>query len=307
MSSTDCFAQLENPTPFFSVIVATYNCGRTLPTTLKSVQRQTFPNWELVVVDDGSNDETPVLLKEFEALNRGIRRFRIENSGLASARNFGLGVSAGEWILFLDADDLLEPFALEKLLMTIRNTNPEIAMFLTTPFLPEEEPTSRFNQRKIAKYKKYYDRRSEFVAQGPGALLSLLKNRSYLPSACLYTFQSKLIRQTGIAFHDGLEMEDNLFTPLLLASAYRIAVTREKVHRRRLHSESLTARRTICQGQALAFIAKRLAEKALSPSLEKTSKRAFNWLSVDLTMQSIRWIVSAWLAERKILRGATEP
>ncbi|HMM54235.1 MAG TPA: glycosyltransferase family 2 protein [Candidatus Desulfobacillus sp.] len=101
-------------TVLLSVIVPAYNYGHLLRRTLDSALSQLRPDCELLVIDDGSTDDTPKLLDEIEAQQRpGFRHVRQDNAGPAAARNAGLRLSRGEYLLFLDADDELLPGALD--------------------------------------------------------------------------------------------------------------------------------------------------------------------------------------------------
>lgn len=100
-------------TPEVSVVVAAYNCGNFIQETISSVINQTFQNWELIIVDDCSSDDTSEKIK---ALNdQRIRIIRLEkNTGLpATPRNIGIRASKGEYIAFLDHDDTWSPEKLE--------------------------------------------------------------------------------------------------------------------------------------------------------------------------------------------------
>lgn len=92
-----------------SVVIPCYNQGRFLAEAIESVLRQTRPPAELVVVDDGSTDETAAVARRYP----GVRYVRQRNQGLASSRNAGLRRTGGEYLVFLDADDRLRPDALE--------------------------------------------------------------------------------------------------------------------------------------------------------------------------------------------------
>jgi glycosyltransferase involved in cell wall biosynthesis len=102
-----------------SVIVPTYNRADIILETLNSVRFQTYRPVELIIIDDGSTDNTAEFIKKWEKLNSDDKSFRVnyfkqKNSGASSARNFGIAKSNGEFIQFLDSDDLLNPFKIEK-------------------------------------------------------------------------------------------------------------------------------------------------------------------------------------------------
>ncbi len=99
--------------PFFSILVPTYNQTEYLRDALDSLIKQTFENWEALVVDDGSTDETFEILKEYAAKDSRFRIFRKENGGTGSALNEGLRHARGEWICWLSTDDLFVENKLE--------------------------------------------------------------------------------------------------------------------------------------------------------------------------------------------------
>jgi glycosyltransferase involved in cell wall biosynthesis len=106
--------------PLVSVVVPVYNACRSdsrhLLEALESIYQQTYRRIELVIVDDGSTDATPEICKQFLATHLGvpIRYCRKENGGQSSSRNLGVGLSRGEWVSFLDQDDVWFPDKLER-------------------------------------------------------------------------------------------------------------------------------------------------------------------------------------------------
>src|SRR3954453_20399077 len=100
-----------SPQPFLgqsstiSCVVPVHNGERFLAETLESILRQSYPGYEVIVVDDGSTDGTPALVGEYAEANANqVRYFRQENSGPAAARNAGIRLAGGDYIGFLDAD-----------------------------------------------------------------------------------------------------------------------------------------------------------------------------------------------------------
>lgn len=91
--------------PFFSVIIPTYNRGHFLPRAIDSVRSQTYGDWELWVVDDGSTDETREVLEPYCQQDGRIRYIQQSNQRVSAARNLGLAQTAGKYLCFLDSDD----------------------------------------------------------------------------------------------------------------------------------------------------------------------------------------------------------
>lgn len=96
--------------PFFSIIIPVYNVAPYLRECLDSVLAQTFTDWECLCVDDGSTDESGAILDEYAQKDPRFRVFHKKNGGVSSARNLALDNVKGEWIGFLDGDDVLAPW-----------------------------------------------------------------------------------------------------------------------------------------------------------------------------------------------------
>ncbi len=110
--------------PLVSVVIPTYNYAEYLPQAIESVLNQTFLDFEIVVVDDGSTDDTPSVVRQF---GDRIRYVRQENRGNACARNRGMAEARGQWLCFLDADDLWEPRKLELQLNHMLRNNVKVS------------------------------------------------------------------------------------------------------------------------------------------------------------------------------------
>lgn len=114
-------------TPLISIIVPVYNKERVFDKCVKSILAQTYANWELLLVDDGSTDSSGAICDKYAALDNRIRVFHKENGGVSSARNLGLDNAKGEWVTYIDADDYFEANALRVLYETARKYRTKIA------------------------------------------------------------------------------------------------------------------------------------------------------------------------------------
>lgn len=107
-----------------SVITPTYNCARFITETIRSVQAQTYKNWEMIIVDDHSTDDTINVITPYIKTDKRIIYHRLNiNSGAAIARNTALQMAHGRWIAFLDSDDLWLPEKLERQLNFMKKNN----------------------------------------------------------------------------------------------------------------------------------------------------------------------------------------
>lgn len=111
------FEEIKRPIKMdelISIITPSFNSGKYISETIQSVLNQTYTNWEMIIVDDLSTDNTIEIVEEFSLKDNRIKLFELEkNSGTGIARNFGLNKSKGRYIAFLDADDLWKQEKLE--------------------------------------------------------------------------------------------------------------------------------------------------------------------------------------------------
>jgi len=113
--------------PMVSVVIPCYNMGEFIEETIASVKSQTFRSFEIIVVDDGSDDTKTVACLDRLASDGAVLLYRTSNKGVASARNHGIQKACGTFILPLDADDLIEPNFLEKAIRAFED-RPETAI-----------------------------------------------------------------------------------------------------------------------------------------------------------------------------------
>lgn len=113
-----------------SIIVPCYNHAKYLEECIESIKDQSYSNWECIIVDDGSTDDTQSVSRKLE--NEKIRYVHQENKGLSGARNTGIRNATGDYILPLDADDTLNPLALEKMIAVFTQKPETLIVFSDT-------------------------------------------------------------------------------------------------------------------------------------------------------------------------------
>lgn len=122
----------------FSIILPTYNRANLLPRAIESVLGQTYDHWELIIVDDGSTDNTKEVVEGYR--DDRIKYIYQENQERSAARNHGIEESKGEWICFLDSDDEFPPERLQELYKAIQNEQLKKALYFSDiTFRSEEE------------------------------------------------------------------------------------------------------------------------------------------------------------------------
>ena len=102
--------------PLLSVIVPVYNTSKLLPRCMESLRKQTYGNLEIILIDDGSTDESPAMCDTYAAQAENVKVLHKKNAGLGFARNSGLDMATGAYIAFLDSDDYIEETMYERLM-----------------------------------------------------------------------------------------------------------------------------------------------------------------------------------------------
>ena len=141
----------NNDSALVSVIIPAYNAEKFIAKTLDSVRKQTYQNIEIIVIDDGSIDQSIAIVKQFIQEDKRIKLWRQKNLGVAAARNKGIEIAQGEFIAPLDADDLWYPQNLEKQVRLIQKQDSEVALVYCWSLHIDENDflTGKFNASDI--------------------------------------------------------------------------------------------------------------------------------------------------------------
>lgn len=134
---------INNQDILFSIVIPTYNRAGMIGTAIESVLSQTYANWELIVVDDGSTDNTKEIVESYQ--DKRIRYFWKENEERSIARNFGIEKAKGTYISFLDDDDYFLPEFLEEFNKKIFTENIPVAIFMCAEYTEDEYGNRQLN------------------------------------------------------------------------------------------------------------------------------------------------------------------
>ena len=105
-----------NDIPFFSIVLPVFNSEKTIKRAIESVLKQKYKNYELLIINDGSTDNSEFIIKKYEIIDKRVKLISIKNSGVSKARNIGLKSAKGCFILFLDSDDFYDENLLQILI-----------------------------------------------------------------------------------------------------------------------------------------------------------------------------------------------
>ena len=162
-----------------SVIMPAYNAGKYIADAIDSVIRQTYTAWELIVVDDGSTDNTGNIVKEYLGRYDQIKFIQQQQGGQGKARNIALQHAHGEYVAFLDADDYWVPEKLYKQVETMHRTNADLVFSDANVFKDGSVDTRRINT-----HKGYFHGKEAvpiFLSANQVPILTVLAKKSSLP------------------------------------------------------------------------------------------------------------------------------
>lgn len=137
------------PTPLFSVVIPAYNRADFLPQVLETILAQTYADFELLLIDDGSTDNTPQLMQQWLRRDERIRYHRKANEERSIARNTGFLLAKGRYVVFHDSDDLMKPNHLATLARAIAE-NPDVCFLATKFVLQTDEGIAEDEINKLA-------------------------------------------------------------------------------------------------------------------------------------------------------------
>lgn len=173
---------MREMTPAVSIIVPAHNYAAFIPAMLLSLQAQTLADWECIVVDDGSTDDTRAVVDEFSAHDPRIRYFHQNSQGPSAARNTGFAHSRGRYLQLLDADDLLEPDKLQQH-MAYLDAHPEVDLIYgQVRYFRNEAP----EERTLSLEGGEYPWTIEISASGPALLRALVVSNITATNAPLF-------------------------------------------------------------------------------------------------------------------------
>lgn len=217
--------------PLISIIVPVYNVEQHIETCLESLLNQNLSPIEIICVNDGSPDNSEEIIKELQLSNKCIRLINQTNQGLSVARNTGINNAEGEFILFVDSDDFLEPNVLKELYNTSNKHNLDILDFGVYSY-----------RDNIQKAWNEITPHFEEPVSGEQYFSSLIKRYKKQPnvSAWSHLFKTELIKNNILFFIPERYYEDLSFTAEAYLLSQRVYYTKTFVYNYRSNPNSIT-------------------------------------------------------------------
>jgi len=212
----------------FSIIIPVYNVEQYLRDCLNSVIAQTYTDYEVICVNDGSKDGSLALLKDYQTKYPQITIISQRNKGLSAARNAGIQAAKGNYLFFLDSDDWIEPNSLEILVQ--KQEGEDLLWFNGRRVFEDgatEEPDSGIEEAQLTGW-EYYNK------------YALVFRKFHFVCSVLRLYRREYLLQNNLFFEEGIYHEDNLFTPLACYYAQTVKVIPDCLYIYRIREGSIT-------------------------------------------------------------------
>lgn len=206
---------MENP--LVSTIIPVYNAESFLDQTISSILGQTYKNIELILVDDGSTDQSGRICDYYASKNMRIKSHHIANHGVSYARNYGIEVSHGDYVHFVDADDKIPADFIELMLNSISSKNSDVALC---------------GIARIFEYFEDVHRLDNGIYSVEEFFCKLYKNDRFgTTSACIGLYKMELIREHHIRFPEKLRCgEDTMFVIEYMKYTKKISTVKDTAY-----------------------------------------------------------------------------
>lgn len=223
--------------PLVSIIIPIYNAERYLATTIKSILSQDFLDYEIILLNDGSKDNSAKIAQDFTSGKDNIIFIDKPNEGVAITRNRGIELSKGKYIMFIDADDILFPNTLKAIAEASKNGDVDIIRFEHQTI--DENGNSLYPNRYFRLRKKYANKDLDATTFMDKVML----NEYYM---CMNLYKASLIKEYKISFLKGCTYnEDTLFIINVLKHSIRHVYLPIFVYGYRKTNDTVTADFTI--------------------------------------------------------------
>lgn len=217
-----------------SVIVPVYKVEPYIKRCIDSLLKQTFEDYEIIVVNDGTPDNSMEYVEKMQKISDRLVVCNRENGGLSAARNTGILQAKGEYIWFCDSDDAIVQDCLWMIYEKMHTH--ELDMLI----LEEEEVLEINSEYVVNEYAQRQVEISENIITGIEMLKEMVDKNAYKASACGYVIKKEILVNNQLSFFEGILHEDELFTPIAMALSKRVEYKKWLFYRRYIREGSIT-------------------------------------------------------------------
>jgi glycosyltransferase involved in cell wall biosynthesis len=216
--------------PLISIIIPVYNVASFLNYCLDSVLNQIFADYECIIIDDGSTDDSPIICDYYSLKDNRIKVIHKINCGLSDARNTGILNSTGKYIVLLDSDDALSSIkSLLNLSIVIDKTNADVIFnSILTTFINNDKMINNIDQ--FFGNHEYYNPTMFYKC--------IMHNNNSILAGWLFTLKRDFLLKNNLFFKTGIFHEDELWIPFVICSADRIAINHNPFYSYRINRKN---------------------------------------------------------------------
>lgn len=259
-----------------SIIVPIYNSERYLKECLDSVRQQSIPDFEVILINDGSTDASLEIAAEFSKNDSRFTVITIDNSGPSIARNTGIDIASGEYIMFLDSDDMHANNAIKTALN--RCIDQQLDIYFFSAISIYDHDSSKIKE-------SYYSRGdsiSKKIINGECFFSNSIYSRTFIASPCLFIAKTSIIKH--IKFQPNILHEDNLFMAELLLNTKtkRVLAENKDLYIRRRREGSITSKYNDQRALDSIAICNGLLKIKKDPSTSKIAKKSLGRLITSM-------------------------
>ena len=222
--------------PKVSVVLPVYNVGPYLDEALCSLENQTLKDIEIIAVNDGSTDNSLLILERHALTEKRLHIYSQANQGLSGARNTGMKYCTGEYIFFMDSDDIIEEKALEESYNYAKKHDADVCLFDAEIFYEKNSSPIPwdYDRSEVLEEEKRYD--------GHDLFNRLLDKEQYRAVAWLQLTKWEYLKSLDLHFYQGIIHEDELYTPQLILQTKNIFYLNKKYVKHRVRSTSIVGK-----------------------------------------------------------------
>jgi len=215
-----------------------YNVEPHLRECLDSIVNQVLDDIEIVCINDGSTDNSLSILEEYRQVDGRITIISQENRGLSASRNVGMDIARGDYIHFMDSDDILREDALGKLFSLAKKNSLDVVYFDATVFFDSEE-LKKSHGVFGSSYSYIREHTYRGVMTGKSMFVQMSENKEYRPSMCMQLINRNFLNKNNLRFYEGIYHEDQPFNFLCMMKAQKVSHLGEPFFKRRIRSGSI--------------------------------------------------------------------
>jgi glycosyltransferase involved in cell wall biosynthesis len=230
---------------------------------------------EIILVNDGSTDRSGTIADQYAEKNNRIKVIHQENGGASAARNTGLDAAQGEYIVFLDSDDLIKEGSLPALYHEAARHHADVVagnIWLCHQDGSLDRP-----------FKQISGELANITLSGKESFIRLVKTHFYLPTPCKYICHRNYLKKMQARFEEGIMHEDELWSPVILYHAQKMAITDIEFYYYRQSEESVMHTTNLFRRlDSLSRVTDRLIEFAAQPNFSKENEELKSWWHVNI-------------------------